>query len=308
MSIALAPDGTGAPAPAPAALLPRRVRLSRAALDRLAALTGTLLPWLDDTAPSPLARALGDAPRTEPPASASNAERELHSLGLLDPTGAPVAEVAAALAVLAGAEVSVRLDLGVRRPATPQGVGRFTGWHLHGGDRITAISMIGGPELELAWFADAHWQRELAHLVAAPADPDGESPAPALTVPYELLLGSGAALRQQRPAVLADLLTRHRDRVLGPDGVPLAAAAAAEQVRLLHTAERGRLQVTVAGIIAGAAAGDRTLGLLTWALFPDGWRALLPLTVGGLPHVRVETVAPLTLGVLVARMVTGARS
>lgn len=296
-SVTLDLDGTPAAAVATAALLPRRVLLPRAALESLADRTGTPLPWRTDPAPTRLARALGGpgaAVAAEP-----HPERLLRARGLLTATGAPVAEVADALGVFASPEVFVRLDLGVRRPAAVRGVARFTAWHHHGQGRVTAVSSAGGPALELAWFADGHWQRELAHLVTVPPDEAAGSPADRLTLPYDLLLGSGAARRLRRPAVLAELLARHR--VLGPDGGPLGAPAAAEQVRLLHSTERGRLQVTVAGV----GDGRRALGVVTWVLFADGWRALVPATTDGVPVVHVVATAPLTLGAVVVRLVAG---
>ena len=298
--IALTMDGSPAPAPSMMSRLPRRLALPVADLEALAARAGTPLPWHGDAAALPcrLARALGDD-RPAGPAAAPDAG-VLDTLGLLTPAGAPVAELAAALAVFATPEVAVRLDLGVRRPEAPRGVARFTGWHHHRAGRVTALSTCGGPEVELAWFADDHWPRELEHLVTVPAD-HGPAPDTDLTLPFELLLGSAAAVRQQRPPVLAELLARHP--MSGPDRTPLRATAAAEQVRLLHTVERGRLRVTV----VGRGEGARTLGLVTWVLYADGWRALVPATADGVAVVHVVSTDPGALGATVARLVAGAR-
>ncbi len=123
-------------------------------------------------------------------------------------------------------------------------------------------------------------------------------------MPYELLLASGPAVREARPGVLAELLERHRGRVLGPDGTALTPASAAEQVVLLHTGERGRLQVRVAGGRRREEDGrERRLGLVTWVLFDDGWRELAPAPSAGEPAVVVRAVEPARLGGIVARLV-----
>ncbi|MEO5851629.1 MAG: hypothetical protein ABIQ15_03870 [Nocardioides sp.] len=304
---------TAAPAPAlTPARLPRRVALPRTALESLAARTGTTLPWRAAATSSRLARALGDLPDAPTDPRGPHDPGALEARGLVDAAGVPLAEVAAALEVLGRPEVAVRVDLGVRRAAAPQGSSRLVAWHHLRAGRVTALVTVGAPEVELAWFADEHWPRELAHLVTVPTRPDAPvtSPVPtavpasvpphALTLPFELLVAAGAALRERRPEVLAELLARHR--VVGPDGAELDRAAAAEQVGLLHTAGQGRVQVTVAGT---AGDGHRRLGVVTWVLFADGWRSLVPATVDGVPVVRLATATPPMLGVAVARLVAG---
>ena len=127
-------------------------------------------------------------------------------------------------------------------------------------------------------------------------------------MPYELLLASGSAVREARRDVLAELLERHRGQVFGHDGasltpVAMTPAAVAAQVVLLHTAERGRLQVRVVdGRRRDEEPRERRLGLVTWVLFDDGWRELAPAPSSGEPVVVVRTVEPDRLGGTVARL------
>ncbi|MGI8646210.1 MAG: hypothetical protein ACR2JD_07820, partial [Nocardioides sp.] len=158
----------------------------------------------------------------------------------------------------------------------------------------------------LVWGAKDDGQRDFAGLapprLSAPAPTT--PPAAYLRLPYELLLGAGAAYRLQRPAVLAELLERHHGRVTGRDGTVFAPGGAADQLHRLHTHERARLQLTVTGV---ATDGSRSVGLLTWVLFADGWRELVPTTTAGEPMVVVRLVAPADLGRLVTRLVAGAQ-
>ena len=197
------------------------------------------------------------------------------------------------------------LDL---RPVRDVSHGLMVGLHeveAVGADRLWVTSTALDAALEYDMTTGAlhrsHWPRELEHLVTVPA---GHGPAPdtELTLPFELLLGSAAAVREHRPPVLAELLARHP--MSGPDRTPLRATAAAEQVRLLHTVERGRLRVTV----VGRGEGARTLGLVTWVLYADGWRALVPATADGVAVVHVVSTDPGALGAAVARLVIGAQA
>ncbi|MBW3591549.1 MAG: hypothetical protein KY393_06870, partial [Actinobacteria bacterium] len=78
----------------------------------------------------------------------------------------------------------------------------------------------------------------------------------------------------------------------------------AEQLQLLHLTVRGRLQVTVGG---GRMDGPRRLGLISWLLFPDGWRSHTPVPAEE-PRVLVGSCGPQRLAVEVAAQVAGVRS
>lgn len=305
VTITLGPDGRTAPAdPDPVARLPRRFRLSRAAVEHVAARTGTPLPWEHRPAPSAAARAL-DPPTPEQEPEPADPEGELRRLRLTTATGDLEPEVTAAMAVFGAPEVLVDVDVSVRRPEAPAGHAQVHAWQRFRGGRVSSLSTAGGRLMELGWFDDDLWQVELARAVTvrAPASRPA-SPAPVVDLPHELLLGSGEALRLHREDVLAELVARHAGSVHADDDpVPLGVAATGEQLRLLHGAA-GRMRTVVAGV---GTTGARKVGWVSWLLFPDGWRALTPHVRAGVPRVRVHPVEPLRLGVEVARLVTGVR-
>ncbi|MGI8645040.1 MAG: hypothetical protein ACR2JD_01765, partial [Nocardioides sp.] len=193
-TIALHLDGSTAAAPDPVGL-PQRYPMSAAALDLLSRRTGTALPWHGTPGPSRAARTLGTA---APPAprTAAAPQVELRALGLISTSGALDASMCGALAGFARPDVFVDLDLGVRREAAPGGVARFRAWHRHRDAQVVAVSRAGS-DVELAWWAQDDWPRELARLVTLrPSAPGADTPPAAyLRLPSELLLGAGAAYR-----------------------------------------------------------------------------------------------------------------
>ena len=250
-----------------------------------------------------MARKLGGT--THPRPATASAAAELARSRLLTDSSVH-AELAAALAGFADPLAHVDLDLALRRPA---GTVRLHSWQRLHTTGVTAVT-AAGDTVELAWWPDAHWAAELARTVT-PAGPSTRAAAPTrrgtpaayLRLPYELLLASGPAVREARAEVLAELLERHRGRVLGPHDRALTPASAAGQVVLLHTGEQGRLQVRVAG---GRRREEerrqRRLGLVTWVLFDDGWRELAPAPAGEAAVV-VRAVEPARLGGTIARLV-----
>lgn len=298
----LRPDGTPvSPAVDPARAVPRRVELSRGAVELLAELTSTPLPWGRPPEPTATEQALGPQPLTAP--ADVDPESELRFLGLLGSDGGLFPELQAALAVFGSPEVLVEVDVSVRRSAAARGFAQVHSWHRLRGDKITTISTAGGV-VELCWFADDRWQVELGRAVTLdPPETSLESPARVVCVPYELLLGSGEAIRLGREDVLAELLRRHAGHVRVNDRA-ISFAHVAEQVRLLHNSALGRMRTVVSG---RDTLGPSRISWVSWSLFPDGWRALTPYTRDGLALVRVHPVEPLHLGVEVARLVTGIR-
>jgi hypothetical protein len=288
--------------PAPVTAPPRRYPLSRVALDELARRTGTPLPW-GRARPSRAATALGPAPgpaSAQAPASADNPVGDLTRLGLLSGGGEVDTDTAEALAVFGRPEVFVDLELAVRGPAGQAEMARLSAWHRHRSGLVTAVTTTGA-SCELAWWPAARWSAELTRL-ATPRDvASGAAPAARLRLPFDLLLGSATALREDRPGVAAELLERSRGRVRGPDDAAYDTVAAGDQVRLLHTAERGRLRVIVVG-------RGRTVGLVSWVLFADGWRELTPALDDGEPMVDVRRVVPADLARAVGRLASGGRS
>lgn len=309
-TISLNLDGSPATHPDLATLLPRRLTLSRRAVERLADRTGTPLPWADPPTPSPTSLALGPAAPTEradldadPDA---DPDADLSETRVLDALGEVHPEVSDALAVFGAPEALVDIDLSVARPGAPGGFAQLHSWQRLRAGRVTTLATGGGP-LELAWFDDDVWQIELARAVTVtrPRSP-ARPPARILDLPHELMLGSGEALRLDRADVFGELVARHTGSVYADDGqVALGRAATDEQVRLLHASVLGRMRLVVSGV---GESGVAKIGWVSWLLFGDGWRALTPHIRDHEPRVRIQPVEPLHLGVDVARLVTGIRS
>ena len=271
-TVTLAPDGSTTERAVP---LPRRFRLTLPQAEAALEAAGAPVPWRQQGA--------GAVPGA-----------------LQDPSGALIPEAARALAVLGAPQVAVDADLAVR---TSAGDERLHSWQRWYDGHVTALSTALHDSVELGWWRHEHWQAELARLVSVtrPAHAP-EPPARELTLPYDLLLGGGAALRDRRPDVFEELVSREADAVR-VGGEPAGRAGAAEQVRLLELSAIGRLQV----VVAGAPGGRRTTGWLSWLLFADGWRALVPYDDGARAMVRVSARHPLDLGVEVARLVAEVR-
>ncbi|MCW2766888.1 MAG: hypothetical protein JWO11_2847 [Nocardioides sp.] len=231
---------------------PRRMLLSRPAVERLAGLAGTAAPWSTEPTPAP----------PDPPALAP--------------------ELRDALEVLAAPELLVDVDVAV-------GSDRVRAWHRFARGRVTALATAGG-RVELCWYDDDLWRLELARAVTVTTPPASAEPPPGpIDLPFELLLGTGEAVRLERDDVFGELMGRY--------GAGLDAAG----VRRLHTGSLGRLRAVVSGV---GSSGAHRVGWVSWSLFADGWRALTPYTSGCVAMVRVHPVDPPRLGVEVARLMT----
>lgn len=317
VDVTLLLDGSVAPAPVDA--LPRRVTLSRGAVERLAGLTSTPLPWDQLPGESATSRALDPHPpvgAAKPAAPGPDPGPELRALALSDEAGGLHPELPPALSVFGAPEVLVDIDVSVRRAGAPRGFAQVRSWHRWRDARVTALSTAGGA-IELAWFDDDAWQVELGRAVSVEVpQTDREPPALAVQLPHELLLGAGEAVRLGRDDVLTELVRRHAGDVR-IDGQEVAAGTVREQVRLLHAGSLGRMRTVVSGAEASVdagvgasvdAGGTRRVGWVSWSLFADGWRALTPYVADRTAMVRVHPVEPPRLGVEVARLVTEVRS
>lgn len=189
----------------------------------------------------------------------------------------------------------------------------LTAWHRQAGGRVLCVATIDRRTFELSWTDVAGWPTELARLVdvdaerlagvagrsgqpghPGPRQPSGSVGLPDdLEVPWELLVASGEAVREGRPDLVPPLVAEHG---LPPD------RPTAHWLCALQDASRGRLCATVAG--PGPRAGHG-VGLVQWALFADGWRALEPgRRPDGVPTARIRRVPAAGLGSHVGACIT----
>jgi hypothetical protein len=175
----------------------------------------------------------------------------------------------------------------------------------HGEERVrtrhalcgTVVHAVAGSESTT--FDVADWQVRLAEVCQVTDPPATDAaPAPDLEVPWDLVLGTGAALDRHRPD-LYDVLVARADGSVRAAGRPLGPAAAHTEVLRLHRTVVGRLRCT------GTLPSSRRVGWVSWLLYADGWRALTPYAgdVGGhvRPMVRLERRRPADLAYDVAR-------
>jgi hypothetical protein len=218
-------------------------------------------------------------------------------------------EVTAALSLLSASTLLVDLDLDL---AVRRGPGTTARLHARHGLRdgvVTAVSTALTDEVEVARFDVAQWQRELARTVlVAPPRRSPAPPARRLELPWDLLVGTGAALARHCPEPYDVLVARAVGSVRA-DGEVLDPGGCHEQVRRIHHAAVGRLRMVGA---AREPDGRRGAGWVSWMMFADGWRALTPYAeavAGGASRamVRVEPCRPADLGIAVARWVTASR-
>lgn len=165
--------------------------------------------------------------------------------------------LAGAVGLLATPEVALDLDVAV-------GSARATAWHRQAGDAVATLATADGLVFELAWFPVDRWPAELARAAELPDGlTTGDSGVPErLDLPFQLLDAAGEAIRSHRSDLLSVLVAEH-DADL--DLVPVLTALASET--------RGRLRALVADVAGGTTD---VVGVLSWVLLADGWRALRP--------------------------------
>ena len=312
-------DLGAAPAPAPAAppavlaALPRRVALTLPEL-RLAAerASGAPLPF-DLATPRPaseLDARLGLSRGTAEEQAYAAALAALH-----DPT-----ETLARRGLLESADPAARLDPGLAGAmgllATPTvaleidvcaaGV-RLHAWHRRAGDAVATLATVDGLVFELAWFSTDAWAGELARVAVLPEEHalgDSALAHDVVDLPFELASTAAEAQRSGRADLLPVLAGTHA--VTG-DARPLSRAEVVTALGALTSEAQGRLRVMAADV---SGASTSVVGVVSWTLLADGWRALRPHHSGDqlrveVRRVRAEELAG-ELAPVLAEVVTGA--
>lgn len=165
------------------------------------------------------------------------------------------------------------------------------GWHRQAGQAVATLSTVDGIVFELAWFPTGSWPTELGRVAVIPEDLSlHQSRVPAhVDLPYELADAAGEALRSSRADLVGVLAARHAGEVYDAEGTPLTEIETGQVLAALVSEVRGRLRVLAADV-----SGEETsvVGVVSWLLLPDGWRALTPHQDGGTPRVAVRRVEP----------------
>lgn len=288
---------------------PRRVRLSRAALDRFAELAGVESPAAQMVASSGSLDTLGDrlgnlgddarpAPSDDAPDPVdSDLDDVLATAGLVD-GGVPTEEGGAVLTVWHAPVLAVELEMLV---SLRRGKVRVRSWHRNLDDWVVCLSTGDGQTFELSWLSADDWWLELgraAHvdtstLAAAPA----AEPIPAVVeTPWDLLLATGEAVQRRRFELLDQMVSDYSGLTLAGDAAGTLETADDADVRRWHeqleSTSRGRLHAAVMG---RSERGRPGAGIVEWVLFHDGWRSLTPFRRDGWDMVRIERKSPVDL-------------
>ncbi len=180
-------------------------------------------------------------------------------------------------------DLVVVLDLAVRRGSATS---RVRACHSLQGRRVDMLRLTGN---DVTWGSiDVRdWRAELGRVCRVPVHRDAPPPPEAGPgLPWDLVVGTGAARSRHRPDLAAAILSRADPPLRG-------------QVDHLFVSAVGRLRAV------GIQPSRRRIGVVSWLLFADGWRALTPhLGAGGTgprAMLRLEPRAPEDLAREVAR-------
>lgn len=254
--------------------VPRRITLTLPELELAAERAGGApLPFARATAgpeETGLAARLGRGQIAEAAAAFASARASLNDpatslerRGLLDDPA-----LSGALGLLATPRLALDIDVVV------DGM-RARAWHRQAAGALATLATADGLVFEIGWSATSAWPAELARVAVLPDD-RGSSDIPAgLDLPYQLLDAATEAVRTGRPELVSVLA-----------GAYPGDADAASLTALVSLA-RGRLRVLAADVTAAA-----TVGVVSWTLAADGWRALRPHLVDDELWVSVEPVSP----------------
>lgn len=188
--------------------------------------------------------------------------------------------LAGAIGLLATPRLALDIDVSV-------GGARARSWHRHRDGAVATLSTLDGLVLELAWFAVAAWAGELGRVAVLPEGQSSRaSRVPALVeLPYALVDAGLEAHRSGRPDLVPVLASTHEVR--DADGAPMSPAEIDQVVGALANEAQGRLRVLAAEVHGTAPTA---VGVVSWTLLADGWRALRPRTRADELWVMVEKV------------------
>jgi hypothetical protein len=203
---------------------------------------------------------------------------------------------------------ALRVDLDLATTDASASARLHAGYALSG-SRVAAVVVHETGPVEVLSLEVGQWQGELEGRLQLPV-PARVPPAPSgvLELPWDLLVGTGAALSGRRCEVYDELVAREAG-ALRADGTVLDPAATHDQLRRLHHGVLARLQA----VGSGTRRGRWRVGWTSWLLFGDGWRELVPYA-GRSPlgcrraMVRVEPRRPADLAALVARWAVEVRA
>lgn len=286
----------------PVEAAPRRIGLTLPELQLAARLAGGAPLPFDVVGPPSQGAGSMESRLGQSPATTEDATYRAVLAGLHDPAESLArrglvtddvldAGVAGAIGLLAAPRVA--LDLDVRMSGV-----QAKAWHRQDGPAVATLATVDGVVFELGWFGTDTWAAELGRVAIVSEEIAlTESAVPAyLDLPYELADAAAEATRTGRGDLLPVLAGRHSGKVLGPDG-PLADAEVARILAATATEARGRLRAMVADVSAGEVGA---VGVLSWTLLADGWRALRPHHEDGALRVELRGVAPEDLALVVA--------
>ncbi|MDP3891258.1 hypothetical protein [Nocardioides sp.] len=274
--------------------LPRRVALTLPELRLLAAEAGGApLPFEARPTPEgldPLESRLGlrrtgggDEAYASALAALPDPSDSLSRRGLL-PDGRADAALVGAVGLLATPEIALDLDVSA-------GGVQARAWHRQAGGAVATLATVDGLVFELAWFSSGQWADDLARVPVVPEEvtlTDSEVPAH-LDLPYELVDAVGEALREGRDELVPVLVAHHTGAVHDGTGSVLTDAAVVAAVTQLHAETQGRLR----GLVARVDRERTTeVGVVSWLLLADGWRALRAHGDAAAPRVEIRRVEP----------------
>ncbi|GAA3528974.1 hypothetical protein [Nocardioides daeguensis] len=282
------------------AAAPRRIGLTLAELQHAARLAGDAPLPFEVSAPSTadaMQARLGQSPATlddqafravvdalHDPAD-SLERRGLTVDGVLD------AGLAGAIGLLASPRLALDADVAM-------GGAQAKVWHRQDGDAVASLATVDGIVHEIGWFGTDAWAAELARVAAVSAEVTlARSAVPSyVDLPFELADAAAEASGSGRGDLLPVLAARHHGAVRGPDGA-LDDPSAVALLAALAGEARGRLRALVADV-----SGPRvdTVGVVSWTLLADGWRALRPHHEEGVLRLELRSVVPDELAAVVA--------